>query len=78
MDLSYLSSQLGTNYIPTEEEVLHVKTSKLEAVERELKEFEALFIGKNLCTEIDGYRALISPARRPPPGKSHTYITYSS
>ena len=33
----YLSSQLGTNYIPPEEEVLHIKTSKLEAIERELE-----------------------------------------
>ena len=43
MDFSYLSSQLGTNYIPTEEEVLHIKTSKLEAVEKELERIEALF-----------------------------------
>jgi hypothetical protein len=69
MNFSCLYSQLRTNYIPTEEEVLHIKTSKLEAVERELERIEALFIDlsiqrKNLRAEIDRYRTLISPARR--------------
>jgi len=40
-DFPYLSSQLGTNYIPTEEEVLHIEILKLEVVERELERIEA-------------------------------------
>ncbi|KIM36437.1 hypothetical protein M413DRAFT_78173, partial [Hebeloma cylindrosporum] len=76
---SHLSSQLGTNYVPTEAEVLHIKafiipepSARLEAVEKELEHIEALFTDlsaqrKNLRAEINGYRALISPARRVPP-----------
>jgi len=75
---SYLPSQIGTNYIPNEEEILYIKTSllpgpasKLKAVEVELNRITALYNDlstqrQDLCAEIDGYRALISPARRLP------------
>jgi hypothetical protein len=76
MDFSYLSSHLRPNYMPTEEEVLSIKTSNLEAVERELERIEALFIdlsiqSKNLRgAQIDGYRA---PPSRDSLGNLHTH-----
>ncbi|KIM43913.1 hypothetical protein M413DRAFT_371174 [Hebeloma cylindrosporum] len=73
-----LTSQIGTNYIPSEEELDHIKnsllpapTEKLASLEIEINRVHKLYSSlleqrQALLDEIEGYRSLISPARRLP------------
>ncbi|KIM43897.1 hypothetical protein M413DRAFT_370929 [Hebeloma cylindrosporum] len=73
-----LTSQIGTNYIPSEEELDHIKnsllpvpTDKLASLEIEINRAYEIYSSlleqrQALLDEIQGYRGLISPARRLP------------
>ena len=75
---SDLTSQIGTNYIPTEEELDDIKNSilpkpisKLADLEREIDRIQETYLSlmnqrQALLAEIEGYHSLISPARRLP------------
>jgi len=75
---SDLTSQIGTNYIPSEEELDHIKNSilpkpisKLADLEREIDRIQETYSSlmeqrQALLAEIEGYHNLISPARRLP------------
>jgi hypothetical protein len=78
MAFSNLTSHIGTNYIPSEEELDHIKnsilpepTAKLADLEVEINRVQEIYsslMGKRqvLLAEIEGYHNLISPARRLP------------
>jgi hypothetical protein len=78
MAFSNLISQIGTNYIPGEEELDHIKnsvlpepTAKLTDLEIEINRVEEIYSSLTeqrqvLLAEIEGYHNLISPARRLP------------
>ncbi|KIM43886.1 hypothetical protein M413DRAFT_25406 [Hebeloma cylindrosporum] len=73
-----LTSQIGTNYIPSEEELGYIKdsilpapTEKLASLEIEIYRIHEIYSSlleqrQALLDEIEGYRSLISPARRLP------------
>jgi len=75
MVLHNLASQIGTNYIPSEEDIAHIKnsilpapTTKLAELEVEISRVQELYSRlteqrQELLNEIDGYHNLISPAR---------------
>ena len=75
---SDLTSQIATNYIPSEEELDHIKNfvlpnpiSKLAHLEREIDRIKETYSSlaeqrQVLLAEIEGYQSLISPARRLP------------
>ncbi|KIM35524.1 hypothetical protein M413DRAFT_348408 [Hebeloma cylindrosporum] len=78
MGFPNLPSQIGTNYIPSDEEVHHIKnsilpvpTAKLADLDIEINRIQEVLSNlmeqrQSLSTEIEGYRSLISPARRLP------------
>ena len=80
MAFSNLTSQIGTNYIPNEEELDHIKisqailpepTARLANLEIEITHIEKIYTSlveqcEALLTEIEGYHNLISPVRRLP------------
>ncbi|KAF8955981.1 hypothetical protein BDZ97DRAFT_1853913 [Flammula alnicola] len=77
MIYSSLSSRVGTNYVPTDEEIAQIgellsgpalKLANLKAaMERNKAEYRELFSQhEELTREIEEYRALISPVRRLP------------
>ena len=78
MAFSNLTWQIGTNYIPSEEELDHIKnsilpepTAKLAVLEIEITRIQEIYSKlmeqrQALLTEIEGYHNLISPARRLP------------
>src|SRR6266567_1824349 len=78
MALPDLALKIETNYVPTEEEVAHIKdfilpapTAKLAELDIEIARVQELYSSlreqrQDLLTEIEGYQSLISPARRLP------------
>ena len=75
---SDLTSQIATNYIPSEAELDHIKNfilpkpiANLGDLEREINRIQETYSSlmeqrQVLLAEIEGYRSLISPARRLP------------
>ena len=73
-----LSLRIGTNYIPSDEELDHIKnsilpvpTAKLADLDLEINRIKEIYSNlmeqrQVLLTEIEGYHNLISPARRVP------------
>ena len=73
-----LPLQIGTNYIPSDEELDHIKnsilpvpTAKLADIDVEINRIQEIYSNlmeqrQALLAEIEGYQNLISPARRVP------------